>query len=164
MLTLCEVTLPTFPHPAPPGEMSSRARVYLGAGTWRHLAIGLFCLLFSDQFSAAAFIPIVGFFPLWMWGGFMVSTAVSLGLGVAFRNRTLARVGLILSAAVTSLLAAGLWLGAGHVWMSGGNATPITAIILTALVVKDLAVCTDPMKTPLEFTTLWRRVVSGGAP
>ena len=153
----------TLPHPAPPEEMSIRARVYLSAGLFRHLTTGLFCIFAANQFAAAAFIPIINFVSLPVWGGSMVCAAVALGCGAWLRHRTIARVGLIMSAAITALLASGLWLGAGFIWFSGGKATPITAIILTALVVKDLAVCTDPMKTPLELTSTWRRVARGGA-
>lgn len=150
-------------HQAPPGEMSARARVYLGAGAGRHLLIGLFCIAASEQFAASTFIPIIGFLPLWVWGSVMLCTSAALVAGAVLRQRTIARTGLIMSAAVTSLLASGLWLGAGAVWMSGGKATPIAAILLTALVVKDLAVCTDPMKTPLELSSMWRRVAHGGS-
>lgn len=152
----------TLPHPAPPDEMSPRARVYLSAGMFRHITVGLFCILAADQFAAAAFLPIIGFVPLKYWGASMVLTAWTLGFGAFLRHRTIARVGLIMSAGITALLATGLWLGAGFVWFSGGKATPITAIILTALVVKDLAVCTDPMKTPLELSATWRKVARGG--
>ena len=152
----------TLPHPAPADEMSPRARVYLAAGTFRHLTVGLFCIFAAHQFAAAAFLPIIRYLDLRVWGIAMVATAITLTLGALLRNRTMARTGLIMSAGITSLLASGLWLGAGLIWFSGGKATPITAIILTALVVKDLAVCTDPMKTPLELTASWRRVVRGG--
>lgn len=146
-----------------PDEMSSRARVYLLAGTGRHAAIGAFCIIGRDQFAAAAFIPIINFVDLRWWGAAMIFTAALLLGGALFRNRTMARIGLIASAAVTSLLASGLWLGAIGVWLTGGKATPITAIILTTLVIKDLAVCTDPMKTPLELSILWRRAANRGA-
>lgn len=145
-----------------PDEMSSRARVYLLAGASRHAAVGAFCIVGRDQFAAAAFIPIIGFVDLAWWGAGMLVTALLLLGGSFFRHRTMARIGLIASAAITSLLASGLWLGALGVWLSGGKATPITAIILTTLVIKDLAVCTDPMKTPLELSVMWRRAASRG--
>ena len=157
------VSAPHLPHPAPPDEMSDRARVYLYAGTFRHAVTGLFTLLAADQFASAVFNPIINFFPLVFWGAAMVATAFSLGVGAVLRNRTLARVGLIMSSTVTALMAVGLWMGATGLWLHGGKATPILAITLTALVVKDLAVCTNPMKTPLEFTRMWR-VALGGSP
>lgn len=158
-----DVNTPHLPHPASPDEMSNRARVYLYAGTFRHLTTGLFTLFAANQFSNAVFIPIINFVSLYWWGWAMVGTAASLAVGATLRNRTLARVGLIMSATVTALLASGLWLGATGQWLAGGKATPILAITLTALVVKDLAVCTNPMKTPLEFTRMWR-VALGGSP
>lgn len=157
------VMLPTLPHPAPPDEMTPRAQVYLAFGCFRHLVVGMFCILAGHQFTAAAFIPIIGYMALWKWGAMMVVTALLLGFGAIFRQRTMARTGLIASSVVTALLAAGMWLGASAIWMSGGTATPITAVLLTAFVGKDLAVCTDPMSTPLELTNLWRRVAPGGS-
>ena len=145
-----------------PDDMSSRARVYLGAGASRHAAVGAFCIIGRDQFAAAAFIPILNFFDLSVWGVAMVATSLILLAGGSLRHRTIARTGLILSAVITALLASGLWLGAMSIWFAGGKATPITAIILTTLVIKDLAVCTDPMKTPLELSVLWRRAASRG--
>ena len=158
------VTLPPLPHPAPPDEMTARARIYLISGVYRYLVYGLFALIFQDQFSAATYLPIVDSLSLTMWGIVFGITAGILGLGALFRHRTLARVGLIMSAGVTGALAAGLWIGAIHIWIDGGKTTALFAATLTALVVKDLAVCTDPMKTPLELTDLWRKVVDGGAP
>lgn len=158
------VVLPQMPHPAAPEEMSPRARIYLTSGVFRYAVYGLFALIFQDQFSAATYIPIVDSLSLTMWGVAFGVTAGILGLGALFRHRTLARVGLIFSAAVTGALAAGLWIGAIHIWIDGGKTTALFAATLTALVVKDLAVCTDPMKTPLELTELWRKVVDGGAP
>lgn len=157
-----DVTMPNL-HPASPDEMSGRARVYLGAACARHLVVGLFCIFAYDQFVAAAFLPIINFIPLTAWGAIMVATALALATGGWLRQRTVARIGLIMSAGVTSLLASGMWLGASFIWLNGGKVTPVTAVILTALIVKDLAVCTDPMKTPLELTSMWRRVARGGA-
>lgn len=157
------MTLPTLLSPGTPDEMTPRARVYLSFGCFRHLVIGWFCILASHQFTAAAFIPIVGYLPLWIWGLAMVVTSILLGLGAGFRHRDLARYGLIVSAVITALMATGLWIGAGLIWWHGGTATPITAVLLTTFVGKDLSVCTDPMRTPLERTTLWRRVAGGGA-
>lgn len=156
------MTLPAMPHPGHPDEMTPRAQVYLAFGTFRHLITGLFCILAANQFTATAFIPIINFVDLRVWGVAMVVVAGMLGLGAVFRQRTLARTGLIGSAVITSLMATGMWLGASAIWMAGGTATPITAVLLTAFVGKDLAVCTDPLSTPLEFTHLWRRVATGG--
>lgn len=155
--------MPPFPHAGAPDEMTPRARVYLAFGCFRHFVVGWFCILASSQFTAAAFIPIVGYVALWVWGVAMVATSVLLGFGAAFRHRGAARWGLVLSAGITALMATGLWLGATAIWLRGGTATPITAVLLTTFVGKDLAVCTDPMRTPLERTSLWRRVARGGA-
>lgn len=158
------VTLPASLHPASRDEMSQRARIYQFAGVFRYSAYGIFAILFPEQFAAAAFIPVVKYVDLALWGAIFMLTAGFLFLGATLRNRTIARLGLIVSAGVTGVLATGLWIGAVDIWLSGGKATALFAATLTALVIKDLACCTDPMKTPLELTAMWRRVALGGNP
>lgn len=133
-----------------PTAMTRRARTYLLIGGLRHLVIGGFMLSLPGQFKAAAFIPIVGAAPLWMWSGTFLLTAVLCVLGSAVRNRDTARIGLIASAATSGIMAMGLILGAFNQWMHGLPATPITAVLLASLTAKDLVMCTQPMRTPFE--------------
>jgi hypothetical protein len=134
-----------------PEAMTGRARAYLSVNGLRHLLIGVFIIVQPGQFSAGAFIPIVSVIrPLWIWGAAFVATAVVCGVAVWLRSRAWARSGLIASAGTTAVAAAGLWLGIINLWLEGRPATIFTATILAALVAKDLIVCSQPMRTPLE--------------
>lgn len=133
-----------------PGAMTRRARAYLIITAARHLSIGAFTIAAQGQFTAAAFIPIVGYLPLVVWGiAFLIAAVVCL-MGAWLRSAAWARAGLLLSAVTTALIATGLWIGIITIWRNGGQATPISVILLTALVCKDLAVCTQPLRSPFE--------------
>lgn len=138
------------PHTNGPEAMTTRARAYLIIGGLRHLLIGGFMLRFEDQFAAATFLPIVGAFPLWAWAGAMLAAAALMGTAATFRSANIARVGLVISASVTLAIGVGITAGIIGVWIDGGKATPISAILLLALASKDFAVCTQPIRSPFE--------------
>jgi hypothetical protein len=130
--------------------MTTRARAYLIIGGLRHLLIGAFTLRFQTQYASAAYIPIVGAFPLWAWAGAMLAAAVLMGTAAVLRSCGIARVGLVISASVTLAIGVGITAGIIGVWASGGKATPISAILLLALACKDFAVCAQPIRSPFE--------------
>lgn len=136
--------------------MTRRARAYLAIGGTRHLLLGLFTLRFSEQYQAAVFIPIVGAFPLWFWAALMLAAAFLMGLAAWFRSASIARAGLVTSGTITLAIGVGVAAGVVIVWMHGGAAVPISAVLLLSLACKDFAVCTQPIRSPFE--PLWRRI------
>jgi hypothetical protein len=139
-----------LPAGGAPADMTRRARAYLMIGGLRHALIGIFAIGWSDQFTNAAYLPVVSYAPMWLWGGAMLAIAVVMGLAAKLRKAGWARVGLIASASITLALGSGLSLGIIGAWADGKTATPILAILLLALAAKDFAVCTQPMRSPFE--------------
>jgi hypothetical protein len=148
-----------FKRDKDPQAMTSRARAYLIIGGTRHFLIGGFMMRFANQFAAATFIPIVGAFPLWFWASVMLTAAGLMGAAAFLRSASIARAGLVVSGSVTLAIGVGVLAGAILVWLDGGKATPITAILLLSLALKDFAVCTQPIRSPFE--PLLRRLPPG---
>lgn len=141
-----------FPTVHPPEEMTRSARVYLFAGAGRNLMVGLFAWRWPEQFTSGVYVPIIEFAGIGPWAVSLLATGLVLFAGAMLRHRDIARVGLVMSVAATAFMAAGIWIGAADVWLAGGTAAPISAPLLTALVVKDSAVCGNPMRLPLDLT------------
>lgn len=133
-----------------PEGMTSRARWYLIIGALRHALIGIFAIGWADQWKAVAFVPILSYAPLWVWGTAMLLIAAVMGVAHRYRDPSWARMGLIASATLTLALGTGIGLGVAEAWATGQTATPVTAILLLALAFKDYAVCTQPMRSPFE--------------
>ena len=133
-----------------PEAMTRRAVAYLCIGAARHTLIGIFAIGYADQFANAAFIPIIEYAPLWVWGAFMLVAAALMLVAAIWRSAWIARLGLVVSATLTLAIGSGIALGVIEVWSTGGRATPISAILLLSLALKDYAVCTQPMRSPFE--------------
>jgi hypothetical protein len=162
-----------------PRAMSPRARTYISAGGTRHLFIGLSMIVAPWLYSAAAFIPIFNLLDsgIWAWSMTMVG-AVCLA-GALTRKPDIARAGMIGSAVLTVVLAAGLTLGLINVWWSFGQTlgterlldlvidrpplypaelvqivvappSPFLALVLISLSVKDFTMCAQPLRVPVE--------------
>jgi hypothetical protein len=128
--------------------MTGRAQSYLLVAGMRHLLIGVCCILVPRWFTSPSYDQIKALAPggLFAWG--VVGTLVGLGCiaAAAFKHVGLARGGLLASAVVTSLWAGGLFAA-----MLEGNLTgPTGPVIWTALTLKDLVVCRQPMRSPFE--------------
>lgn len=188
------VFLPSEAHLAPGGDdvnfppiidhspdaMTPRARTYIAAGGWRHFLVGATMLAFPWLYGAAAFIPIFNLISVTQWG--IVTTLVGLIClgGSATRNGDVARVGIVGSAILTLVLAAGLAVGVSAVWVEWVNQvgwdeivtlfrthpkalpaslliqgttvppSPFLPLVMCALTVKDFTMCAQPLRVPLE--------------
>lgn len=157
-----------------------RARIYIGAGGFRHGVVGLTMLILPWLYAGAAFVPIFNLIPLTAWGWIMTVTGLVCVAAAVVRNGNIARVGIVCSAVITLVLAAGLTIGIAAVWMQWTHAigwgrlvalfwdhpvaypdylravTPLTPpspflpLIMLAFTVKDFTMCAQPLRVPLE--------------
>jgi hypothetical protein len=159
-----DVSLPSFHHDPAPEAMTRRARWYLGIATFRHGSLGLFCLIMPWLFGNAAFIPILDFLPIWGWGAAMAGCAVICGLAAVLRSGDWARWAMVISATITTVLAAGVLIGISIVWwqwitgLREVPVSPVLPIILGSLAAKDFVVCAQPIRSPFESVV---RLVTG---
>ena len=169
-----------------PEAMTNRARVYLAASGFRHTVLGLFLIATPWLFSAALFVPIFNLLPLTAWGIIMLLCGIVCTASWIARNGDLARVGMVLSASITLVLAAGLTIGLVSVWASWietvtwpeawalfvsrqvtypprlvavapSPPSPFLMLVMIAVTVKDFAVTAQPMRVPLEESISRRR-------
>jgi hypothetical protein len=151
-----DMTIPSFHHDRSPGAMSRWTRRYLAVTAFRHLALGLFCLLAPWLFASAAFIPVLDFLPIWGWGSAMTVCGGLCGLSAALRSADLARWAEILSAMITVVLTAGVTIGIGMIWVQwaeGGRdvpASPVVPILLASLAAVDYFACSNWVGSPFE--------------
>jgi hypothetical protein len=159
--------------------MTRRARTYVSAGGSRHFLIGVSMLAAPWLYSAAAFIPIFNLVSQVWWAWIMIAVGVVCLVGAITRNIDIARAGMIGSAVVTVVLAAGLTLGLINVWWTFGNTlgedllaqllhdrpalypaslvrivaappSPFLSLLLLSVSVKDFTMCAQPLRVPLE--------------
>lgn len=128
-------------------RMTGRAQLYLLIAGIRHFAIGLCCLLGPQWFTSSSFDQLKalpgGLVGLGVAG---VVVGVACALAAALRSVGLARSGLLASAVTTSLWAGGLFAA-----LAQGNLTgPTGPIIWTAVTLKDLVICRQPLRSPFE--------------
>jgi hypothetical protein len=139
-----------------PEAMTRRARWYLSVAGLRQGTLGLFCILTPWLFTSAAFIPILSYLPVAWWGIFMTICGILCGLAALLRSGDMARVAMVISATITLVLAAGVWIGIGAIWVDYWQgdrevaASPLMPILLTALAAKDYIVCAQPVRSPFE--------------
>ena len=123
-----------------PTEMTWRARFYLCVGGSRHVGTGSVALALYDRFPNVELV-----LPIWAWGVVFVVGGLHLLYAAYSESETHARVALAVSAIVTAVWAAGFWAAAVD-----GIVTPLIAILMTALTLKDLTIVGEPMRTPFE--------------
>lgn len=163
-----------------PNAMSNRAQAYLALAGARHFLTGAFLLGAPWLFSAAAFVPMFGSVPLDAWGTVFFLEGCACVFAAAARNGDVARVAMVVSATVSTVLGVGLAIGIGVAWTAwfqhvGWDVVqqlmlnrPITypieltpvapappspllfPIILLPMAGKDLVMCAQPLRVPLE--------------
>lgn len=138
-------------------DMTRRARWYLSIGGTRHFLFGAFAVAFPQMFASPIYLPVVSYAPLPLWGAVFLVTSLIMGISAISSSARWARVGLILSAASTLAIGAGILIGFVEALQAHERLTPIAAILLLSLAAKDFAVCTQPMCSPFE-SLLRRRV------
>ena len=132
----------------PEEVMTWRARAYLLITAGQNALIGLSCLMLHDSvaFEGDAFRIVRSLLPMWVWGVLFLAGGVHLFTAALRGSELLARVGMPLSAVITSLWAMSFALA----WHEGGVVSPVGAIIATSLTAKDLVICRQPMRSPFE--------------
>lgn len=129
-------------------RMTWRARTYLVITALQHTLIGIACINLSgtDAFSGDAWRIVRSLFPIWAWGIVFLCGGLHLAIAAARGSELLARVGMPLSAVLTSLWAMSFILA----WHEGGVVSPVGAILAASLTAKDLVICRQPMRSPFE--------------
>lgn len=172
----------TIPHiiDRTPDAMTPRARTYIAAGGWRHFLIGLTMLGMPWLYGSGAFIPIFNLLPLIAWGWVTTLVGAVCLVGSFTRNGNIARVGIVGSAVITLVLAAGLSIGVAIVWSEWVGAigvpealslfrdhpsmfpvdllvgtstvppSPFLPLVMLAVTVKDFTMCAQPLRVPFE--------------
>lgn len=130
----------------PEEQMTLRARAYLCIGSLRHLAMGASGLALSDTFDGAAFKVLLGVFSLEVWSILFLLGGMYLAYAAGKGDVWHARVALIFSASMTAAWAVGFFLA----FRQGGVVSPIGGILFSALVLKDLVQCGQPLRSPFE--------------
>jgi hypothetical protein len=131
-----------------PEQMTGRAQMYLTIAGIRHLAIGLCCLLVPWAFHTSSWRPLRALVPggLLTWGIAGCLTGLICLSAAGAKKEGWARAGLLSSAVITGLWAGALWSAVAL----GEASSPTGPIIWTAVVLKDLVVCRQPMRSPFE--------------
>lgn len=136
----------TLIPPVPPEVMTWRARAYVGVTATRNAALGACAIGLPGDFSGDSYQVITEIAPISVWGVMFFIGGSHLAYAAVTGNEGHARTGLSLSAVSTSLWAAGFYMA----YFVGGVVTLIGAIVFTALTLKDLIVCAQPMRSPFE--------------
>lgn len=134
-----------YGRPAAPEEMTWRARAYLAVGSLRHLVIGLAMLIAPHTFYTPAFDALFEIAPI----GFWIVTLLLGGLHLAWaslrKHGGHARTALTIAAAVSFM-----WAAAFGILALESSASVLAFAIFSALGLKDLIVCAQPLRSPFE--------------
>lgn len=134
-----------YPH-VPEEQMTWRARAYLVVGALRHLGVGATGLAVPDTYDGDSFKILLSVLSLDLWAILFIVGGFHLGFAAIRGSVGHARVALIISAAMTSAWAMGFYLA----FFAGGVVSPLGAILFSALVLKDLVQCGQPLRSPFE--------------
>ncbi len=105
------------------------------------------CLLFiPEAFTSSTFHAVIGIAPLQTWSVVFIAAGTLIGWSAMRGSEGGARAGLGLAAVVSLMWAACFVIAL----FDGTSASPIGAIIWAALAGKDLVVCGQPLRSPLE--------------
>lgn len=134
------------PLHVPEEQMTWRARAYLAVGSLRHIALGASGLALADTFQSDAFKILFDVFSLELWSILFLAGGLHLAYAAGKGSTSHARVALILSACMTAAWAVGFILA----FHAGGVVSPLGGILFSALVLKDLVQCGQPLRSPFE--------------
>lgn len=129
--------------------MTVRAQAYLCVAALRHLALGIVALTLPGVFGGAAMRVTLQVFTLQVWAVLFIVGGAHLAYSAGRGHVGHARVALVISACMTSAWAGGFLLA----FRASGFASPlggIGGIVFTALVLKDLVQCGQPLRSPFE--------------
>lgn len=127
------------------GRMTGAARSYLLGLFYRHVAIGLLCVIVFPGYSTLLGLSTVrSVMPMQAWGALFFVVALP-ALGSVLRNcDRLAHVALILSV-VLSVAWSVLFL---YAWSHGPSLAPLVAVKGSSLVWKDLTIASQRLRAP----------------
>jgi hypothetical protein len=134
------------PPPVPPEMMSWRARAYLAVIAMRHFAVAWICVFSPVSFGGTTYEQVRGTMSLRVWGGVFSFIGVLAVVALWRGGEALARYCLVMSAVISSIWAAGLYVA----WIQGDLSAKPLPILWTALVMIDLIVASEPLRTPFE--------------
>jgi hypothetical protein len=137
----------TIVPPVPPEVMTWRARAYIGVSAARNVALGGVAIGLPGDFDGDSYAVITRIAPITIWGVMFFLGGAHLAYAAITGTEGHARTGICLSAVSTSLWATGFYLA---YFSPGGVVTLVGAIVFTALTLKDLIVCAQPMRSPFE--------------
>lgn len=143
-----------------PERMSGQAQVYLAASAAIALVMGAACWFWGGWFRAPAYSTLLSVLPLWAWGLTWTASAALSGYAAVRRRELPARLSLIVSAGATGMWASGFIAAA----IEGRLTGPTGIVGWFGLVLKDLIVCVDPLRTPLEPVLRRLRRLNGSSP
>lgn len=132
----------------PEEQMTVRARAYLCIGALRHLAIGVAGLTVPQTFGSKAFNVLFDVFSLPVWSVLFLLGGLHLAYAAGRGDVWHARVALIISACMTASWAVGFGIAFNEDHRD--LVSPLGCILLTALMLKDLVQCGQPLRSPFE--------------
>lgn len=138
-----------------PESMSSRARGFLIVASLHFSAIGVEVCFFPHHYSASAFVPLVQYTNLLVWGLAYLSVGVVCGVAAATSWPSFARAGLSAAFVLLVVTAAAVGWGVAVSWADSETAaaTVVVPSSLMALAIKDLLMVRQPLRTPTEDLT-----------
>ena len=126
-------------------QMTWRAKSYLAVGALRHLIIASAMVLAPASFDSPAFTGLFDIAPYWFWVVTLAIGGLHLAYSALTRSESHARTALTISAAVSFM-----WAGAFGLVVLEGSASVLATVIFSALGLKDLVVCAQPLRSPFE--------------
>lgn len=144
------------------GEMTTRARVYIGITAGRHFVLGWLCLLLPGSFASSSYAGVKAALPfsdpnhaLQAWGLIFVATGLLLTYAAWSGQEGEARWALLVSICITAL-----WVGGFLAALTTGDLIgPTHPVIWTAIALKDATMLRAPLRNPFENLT--REVMAG---
>lgn len=124
---------------------------YTGAASARHILTGLAILIFPFLFVQSAFVAIVEYTHLWVWGVAYILCGGWVVVGLAAKRLEIVRSGMLISTTVNIITWFSITWSVVYSWIADQvpYASPFVPLLLGAVCYKDLAVIRSPLRDPL---------------
>jgi hypothetical protein len=135
--------------------MSSRARGYLVVAAFHFGLIGISILFWPQVYSASAFVPLVEYTNLSLWGVAYLTTGILCAVAAVTSWPSFARAGLMMAFVVLFVSSIAIGFGVVESWLMAVRplASPVVPLSFMALAIKDLLMVGQPLRTPTEDQT-----------